>query len=124
MKRIYFASKLEEASRWRALCETCKDIIAHARWLKHNKIGTPNGPEYAAKFWLEDEADIGTADAIIVFATDGQHLRGALVEAGMAIAMKKPVYVIGDHPDYGTWRYHPGVVRVKSIDEALRLIVD
>lgn len=122
MKRVYFASKLEEADRWDSLCETRSDIIAHARWLKHRRLNTPDSPDNAVKFWLENEEDIQVADAVVVYATDGQHLRGALVEAGIAIALRKPVYVVGNHPDYGTWRYHPGVIRVWSIDEALTLI--
>jgi hypothetical protein len=123
MKRVYFASKLSEADRWRWLCKRRSDIIAHARWLKHEEIGTPDDSCHAPVFWRENEDDIDTADALVVYATEGQHLCGALVEVGIAIGVETPVYVVGDHPDYGTWCYHPGVTRVKTIDEALDLIV-
>lgn len=119
MIRVYTASKLRHGSKWRALCHVTRHVQFHARWLKHNLIGTPDDPEVAKEFWLEDEQDVRDADAVIVYAEEGDHLRGALVEAGIAIACGVPVIVIGDHPDYGTWQYHPGVIRAPDIDKAL-----
>jgi hypothetical protein len=122
MKRVYFASKLSMAGRWRSLCAGRSDIIAHARWLKREMIGTPDDPDHALLFWDENENDIDIADALVVYATGGQHLCGALVEVGIALGVGTPVYVVGDHPDYGTWCYHPAIARVKTIEEALDLI--
>lgn len=120
MKRVYFASKLGHGPRWRAI--TDPRIHAHARWLKHNQLGTPDTAEFASRFWVEDHEDVATADAVIVYGEEGEHLRGALVEAGIAIALKVPVYVIGDHADYGTWQYHPGVTRCATLDAAFDLL--
>jgi hypothetical protein len=122
MIRVYTASKLTKGAFWRVLHFDTPWIYCHARWLKHNFIGTPDTPEHARKFWIEDEEDIRSADCVVVYAEAGEHLRGALVEAGMALILNIPVYVIGDHPDYGTWRYHPGVIRVGSIEEWLDLM--
>ncbi|MFA9261732.1 MAG: hypothetical protein ACEQSB_00005, partial [Undibacterium sp.] len=69
-----------------------------------------------------DHEDVSTADCVIVYAEKGEHLRGALVEAGIALALKVPVMVIGDHPDYGTWQYHPGVIRYATIEDAFSSI--
>lgn len=117
MIRVYFASKLHHADRWRRLCAESKEFIAHARWLKHSTIGTPDTAEHARHFWLQDEQDVRDADAVVVFGGKGDHLRGALVEAGIAIACRIPVFVVGDHPDYGTWRHHPGVRMIAEITE-------
>lgn len=122
MIRIYFASKLHHADKWRALCASTPDIQAHARWLKHIAVGTPDRPEDAPDFWLQDEQDVKDADAVIVYAEGDDQLRGALVEAGMAIAYGVVVVVVGDHPFYGTWQYHPGVVRVPDLDAALEYL--
>lgn len=120
MFRIYTASKLRQAQMWQAIHDSHPDVYFHARWLKHTgKLKTPDTPENAKRFWIEDEQDVKHADAVFVFAEDDEHLRGALVEAGMAIAYGKPVYVIGEHPDYGTWQYHPAVVRVRTVEEAI-----
>ena len=120
MKRVYFASKLKHRAKWRAL----KDmrVHAHARWLRHNEIGTPDTPEFASRFWVEDHEDVAAADYVIVYAEQGEHLRGALVEAGIAIALDVPVLVIGDHPDFGTWQHHPSVTRCATLDDAFNLI--
>lgn len=122
MLRIYVASKLIHAARWRALCDTTPHVQFHARWLKHNKIGTEDSSKNATEFWREDEKDIQDADLVIVYGELGEHLRGALVEAGMAIAYGVPVFVIGSHPDYGTWQFHPGVKHHDTLDGALKYL--
>jgi nucleoside 2-deoxyribosyltransferase len=119
MIRVYFASKLTHGAKWRGLCEATPEIFAHARWLKHNKIGTESSKENAVKFWLEDEEDIETADFVVVYGEAGEHLRGALVEAGIAIAFGKQVIVVGEHQDYGTWQWHPNVLRMSSLEDAI-----
>lgn len=55
---------------------------------------------------------------MLVYAEEGEHLRGALVEAGMAIALGKIVLVIGSHPDFGTWQHHPNVMHAADLDHA------
>jgi len=119
MLRVYTASKLKHADKWRALCGDNLHIQCHARWLKHCAIGTPDTPEHAVEFWMQDEQDVKDADAVLVFAEGEDHLRGALVEAGMAIAYGVPVIVVGDHPDYGTWQHHPGVQKMDDLPSAL-----
>lgn len=122
MIRVYFASKLEEAERWRTLCARFPHFQAHARWLKHCKLETPDTAEHAADFWLQDEQDVRDADAVVVFGMGDQKLRGALVEAGIAIACGVPVIVVGDHPDYSTWQHHPGVHRMATLDAAIKFL--
>ena len=118
MIRVYTASKLSTAQMWRELHAAWPHVYFHARWLKHNAIGTPDLQAYAGRFWKEDEIDVRQADALLLYGLPGEHLRGALVEAGMAIAFQVPVIVVGEHPDYGTWQYHPGVHRVADLNAA------
>ncbi len=82
--------------------------------------GDPEGSAF--EFWQENEQDIITADYLLVYVESGDHLRGALVEAGIAIANRVRVIVVGDHPDYGTWKYHPNVEWADDMDEALMII--
>jgi hypothetical protein len=107
---------------WRKLCDENRDFIFHARWLKHTKIGTPDTPDYAGDFWLQDQQDVMDSDALILFAVPFDRLRGALVEVGMALAYGVPVVIVGEHDDYGTWRWHPGVYWVRTIDDAINFI--
>ena len=101
------------------VCRGNSHLQAHARWLKHSVIGTPDSPQCAAEFWLQGEQDLRDADACVVYGHGEQKLRGALVEAGIAIACGVPVIVVGDHPDYGTWQYHPLVTRVPNVNAAV-----
>ena len=119
MLRVYPASKLKHGAMWRKLCEDTSGIFLHARWLKHDRIHTPDTSDQAVMFWPQDVQDIKTADVVFVYAEKDDHLRGALVEAGIAIATGVPVVVIGNHPDYGTWQYHPLVVRALTIEKAI-----
>lgn len=119
MIRVYTASQMHHADRWRALCRRSLQILCHARWLKHAALGTPETAANAREFWQQDEQDVRDADALMVFAAPGDRLRGALVEVGIALACGVPVIVIGEHPDYGTWQYHPGVTRVADLEAAL-----
>lgn len=112
MLRIYTASKLGKAAFWREMHAQNPDVYFHARWLKHNTIGTADSPENARRFWIEDVEDVISADYCVVYAEAEEHLRGALFEAGVAVATGVPVIVVGKHPDYGTWQFHPLVNRL------------
>lgn len=121
MIRVYTASKLHHAPMWRSLCASRKDVIFHARWLKQVTMGTPDVPEEAEEFWTQDEEDIASSDGLIVYRADGDVLRGALVEVGMALAKDIPVVTVGELD--GTWMHHPGVIaRVSTIDEAIKVL--
>lgn len=122
MIRVYTASKLSRGAQWRQIHAACNHVYFHARWLKHNQIGTPDLREYAARFWKEDEQDVKSADVLVVWAEGDEHLQGALVEVGMAIAFGVPVIVIGDHPDYSTWRFHAGVSIAPNLECALAML--
>ena len=81
-------------------------------------------PDEAYEFWKENQQDIETADALLLYVEQGDHLKGALVEVGIAIANSVPVYIVGEHPDHGTWKFHHGVEWAQDIEEALNMIGD
>ena len=122
MIRVYTASKLTKAVFWRKLHDQVPHVFFHARWLKHNQIGTPDLQAYAARFWLENAQDVKSADVLLLYVEEGEHLRGALVEAGMALAFGVPVIVVGVHPDYGTWQYHADVKRAVTFNDAMEML--
>jgi hypothetical protein len=94
-----------------------------ARWPKLHVEGTPdNSPALANLFWKQDQADVIRSDVVMVYAEPQDHLRGALIEAGMGIAYGKTVIVIGDHPDYGSWQYHRQVIRAEDYAEAMTIL--
>jgi nucleoside 2-deoxyribosyltransferase len=118
MIRVYTASKLSAHELWERLQNEWPEVHFHARWLKHMKLGTPNERSHAQEFWLQDEEDVANSDAVLVYGRPDEKLRGALVEAGIALVLGIPVVVVGEHPDYSTWQYHPGCVRVATLEDA------
>ena len=127
--KVYTASKLKEGPRWRRLAEEWPEIDIVARWpfLHVTADGAPGWPDdcaaHGSVFWQHDNEDVALSDVVLVFANRPDDvLRGALVEAGMAIALGKVVIVVGDNPGYGSWQYHQQVKRVPTLEAARSLL--
>jgi hypothetical protein len=128
MIKVYIASKLQYAERFRAARNdwAMDGITLHARWFDQAKL------EHAAHalsaedfhiFWLVDEEDVKMSDAVIVYGETQDKLRGALVEAGIAIGAGILTILIGNCPDFGTWQHHPVVARATSFEHAKEMIL-
>lgn len=122
MIKVYTASKITRAAQWKALYHEWPEIHFVARWPFCHTGNVPDDPCYAKVFWQQDHEDVVKADVVLLLAEGKEHLKGGLVEAGMALALGKPVIVIGDHPDYSTWQYHPQVHRVLDLPSARILL--
>lgn len=127
--KVYTASKLKEGPRWRRLADEWPEIEVVARWpfLHVTSDGSPGWPDDCAAhgsiFWTHDYEDVARSDVVLVYAALADDvLRGALVEAGMGIAMGKTVIVVGANQGYGTWQFHPQVKRVATLDAARSLL--
>ena len=127
--KVYTASKLKEGPRWRQLAEEWPEIEVVARWpfLHVTADGEPGWPDDCAAhgsiFWQHDHEDVANSDVVLVFSGDeGDVLRGALVEAGIGIALGKTIIVVGDNLGYGTWKFHPQVKRVATLDDARSIL--
>lgn len=125
--RVYIASKLRHAARFRAMREhwSACGIDLHARWFDQAEIelASEPTPEDFHIFWLVDEEDVKSSDAVVIFGEADDKLRGALVEAGIAIGAGILTIVVGDSEDFGSWQHHPHVVRAASLEYAKTLIL-
>jgi nucleoside 2-deoxyribosyltransferase len=119
--KVYGASKLRHAPMWNDLREAWPEILWTARWPYQHVGQVPDTPDFASLFWLHDHEDVEKADGVLVYAEPDDVLRGALVEAGMAIALGKWVLCVGDNPGFGTWQWHPQVSRLPDLDAARAL---
>ncbi len=119
---IYFASKLRHAAVGRKLSADWPEFDWTARWPTAHVGKVPDQSNFARIFWQHDLEDVAGSDVVMCYALEGDHLRGALVEVGMGLALGKAVLVIGDHPDYGTWQWHPLVHRAETLAEARVLL--
>ena len=122
--RVYTASKTTHAKKWLELDASSKTIKVSARWIKEVALAqyvdvlkdNQTLREFSARCWIEDIEDIKTSDFLMLYGESNEHLRGALVEAGVALCEGVPVVCIGKHPDYGTWQEHPLVLHMDSIE--------
>ncbi len=77
--------------------------------------------EKEAKIWLGIQHLIQTSHCLLI-PPAVSHLRGALVEVGMALAFNKEVHIVGHNPSMWTWAYHPRVRSFPTITEWMRYI--
>jgi hypothetical protein len=121
---VYLATKIKHAAKFRELREEwgTEGVRIISRWLDqaiHEDVATP---EEFSIFWRVDVEDVEISDALVIYGEAGDELRGALVEAGVAIAKGLLVIVVGDSPSFGSWQFHPTVVRAQDLAHAKELI--
>jgi hypothetical protein len=107
--KVYCASKMHHLQMWRhAREEWAPKIQIISRWIDatpEDEERCQNEPLFAQNCWERNLGDIDEAHALVLFALPNDHLRGALVEAGIALKTGLPLVLIGDHADYGTWQH-------------------
>lgn len=132
---IYVASRAsvpERAAMWREYRDRWQARIISS-WIDQD------GPGETLDFralWEDITTEIRACQRLVIYAEASDFpLKGALTEAGIALGMQKPVWVLGggivlegrtDRP-FGSWIRHPGVERIildanrKNMAEALGL---
>ena len=128
MIKVYIASKLYYAVRFQELRkEWAPKIDLHARWHDQAHLELSNSGELTPEdfhiFWQVDEEDVKTSQAVIIYGESQDKLRGALVEAGIAIGAGILTILVGDCEDFGTWQHHPTVARAISLEHAKTMIL-
>lgn len=121
--RLYIASHSQDAARdLKATLETAGHVVI-ARWITtDSKFGhgvDAYTDDERAAIALMDEEDVRGVDALILIAeAEGRTVPGGKhVETGMAIALKKSVFVMGRRENIFHW--HPLVRTVATTDELL-----
>jgi hypothetical protein len=121
--KIYVASKARHRPRWRALRDTFGYHII-SQWIDVDDgySEDPTGLDYG-KLWKACIQDVQDCDVLVLYVETDEHLKGALVELGVALGLKKEIIVTGDLGDNGTWFNHDQVtVSDKSIEEVMDYI--
>jgi len=125
--RVYTASKLDKADLWKKLREEYRRIEFTARWVDSyvpNEQEHECSPHFLAVAWKQNLEDVARADAVLVYGDESGALRGALVEAGVGLALGKTVILVGDAHCYGTWQYHINCVKVPTVAHAVTYLMD
>jgi hypothetical protein len=88
-----------------------------ASWVKQFANGATDDWRTAMTGWPINITEAAGADVVLVWGRD-EPLRGALVEAGAALARGKTILLVGESESFGTWRFHPSCFLVGDLDEA------
>ena len=128
--KVYTASKLSHAEMWKALHDDSawNHVTWTARWpfMAHLESGSEYPPSYFdfQHFWNIDITDVTRSDFVLLWGeeTSETPLRGALVEAGAAIASGKTVLAINLSLRH-TWSHHRLVARLDTLEEARQLLL-
>lgn len=118
---IYPASKLYHARMWRTLRDQWTGVEFSGSWVDAVLSGVEDTPENAREYWPVNVEEIYDSDLVLVYHEPDDDLAGALVEAGIGLALNYPVLVVGNPP--GTWKYHPLVIRFDTLDAAYQAVV-
>lgn len=112
---IYFASALHHAPLWRDYAATYP-ITATSSWIYQENLASADKDFDACTLgWAKNLRDIRRSDFVLFFAAVGDRQRGALVEAGAALAYGIPVLLSGDFDQTASWCFTPGVIRTHDI---------
>lgn len=112
---IYIASKVKHAHLW----SSAKFAGCHvaSRWLDFN-----SKPNFLAEICV---ADMKVSNLLYIYTEPGEVHKGVLVELGLAIAMKIPVFISGPCDGFNdTFLEHSLVKRYATHDEAAIAIND
>lgn len=110
---IYIASKAKHRPQWRDFRSMGVPIIS--RWIdvpdEHLDRELPPGFDFD-RLWTQCLEDVTRADITVVYVEEGEVLKGAILEVGAALSLRRPVIACGPMSAFlanGTWIYHPGI---------------
>lgn len=110
--KIFTASKCRHARLWRSYRSLGYNVIS--TWIDEAGEGESKSLVDLAIRCINEA---GTADALILYCEEGEKLKGALLEAGAALARGVPVYYVGPRLD-SAFEHHPFWRRVSTVGEA------
>lgn len=105
--KLYIASDIRHAQQWIYFRELCyPTIIVVSSWIDFLVDGEPPNlsEKTIEKSWENNINDLALCNVLMLYHERGDSLRGALFEAGIAFAMKKPIMFVGDRNILGTLR--------------------
>lgn len=114
--KIYITSKTKHAGRWRELRAAGVNIIS--TWIDEAGAGQSRDLSDLATRCINEAK---SADRLILYCESSDVLKGALIEAGAALAAGVPVFVVGSAASLQTaLNRHPLWKETSSIESALR----
>jgi hypothetical protein len=119
MKRIYIASKTKHADKWIELRNRGVNIISS--WIDEAGPGQTKNMADLCNRCINESIE---CDAMIVYSEEGDYLKGAFIEMGVALGVPgKPIVLVGPVlPEGSAFTYHRRVWQASSIEHAITLL--
>lgn len=116
---IYIASKTKHAEKWRRLRDDQQYRIVSS-WIDEAGAGETKDKSDLAQRCIREAYE---ADILLLYAEEGEYLKGAFIELGAAMAFNTPVCIVGPAlPDSSAFLSHPHIYRFDNVDDALTFI--
>lgn len=118
-KEIYIASKTKHAHKWIELRQAGANIIS--TWIDEAGKGQSRSLFDLARRCVKESI---SCDAMIVYCEEGDILKGAFIEMGIALSVPmKPIYLIGNALTAKSVFMHlPNIYECRTVEEAIELI--
>lgn len=117
--KIYIASKTIHADSWISLRDDA-DVNIISTWIDEAAPGGSIDLPDLARRCINEAAN---ADAMIVYRHPDEYLKGAFIEMGVALANKKPIYLVGPVlPETSVFASPPNVFHCQTIEDAIFMI--
>jgi hypothetical protein len=120
---VYVASKASHRKMWRRLRDELSGeigLVVNSTWIEVDDGARELSAGEYKTLWLDCMAEVEVADALVLYSEPGEELKGALVEAGAALAHGLFVVVAGVKLSH-SWLQHPNVAYCPDVKDALRL---
>lgn len=117
--KIYIASKTKHAQKWIDLRSSGVNIISS--WIDEAGAGETVSMELLAVQCVHQSKE---CDAMIVYREEGDYLKGAFIEMGVAITFPlKPIILVGPAlPPGSVFTHLPNVFAADTVEEAVKAI--
>lgn len=131
---FYVASKIWHAEKWRDFRDHGANIIA--TWIEKHYFeedgvtGLPLGTFDTRGLWVGCVGEAGGADICLIYAEEGDIMKGGLIEAGACLAKGGFVIQVGDCASLragdgsdATFQKHPRWHRAKDLGTAFKAVI-
>lgn len=118
--KIYVAGKWQDRENVRLVMENVRELGHEITcdWTDHESVDKGLMEQYA----ISDCYGVFEADLLILVAEYPYNYRGSLVEMGIAIGQRKPVWVVGDAVDSCIFINLPTVRRFRNKEELYKAL--
>lgn len=118
-KAIYASSKLKHRGMWLA---TGLPIVSS--WIH----GEEMAPSECSAMWDRYRAEVDASDCFLLYAEADDHLKGCILEMGMAFERGLPIVIVWAGPvralaaSIGTIAYHRSVQVIETMEQAISIV--